>query len=728
MSAFFLSPLFLIGVLFAAIPVVIHLFFQRRAPQVYFSTVRFLKLCIRKTARRKRIENLLLLAFRVALFTLLAAALAQPFFKSSAATGRGPSSTVIILDNSYSMATRQEGEERFARAKTVAARLVREMSPADSVALLLAGGPQAAGAVELNHRLNDTASAVDQAEVFAGHTNLTALINRACEIIAGSQDANREIIVITDMQENSFEGEPAEVVRSHREVPLIFYDCGQEAVVNLAVVGVSLQGGARAGSSRSTLIADVLNPTDSEVKDARVTLYVDKRAVKEERINVQPHARTRVSFPCTFPEAKTVTGWVQLSEDSLPVDNRFNFRIGVESRIDVLVLRDEAAGISYLDEGYYLTRALDPRGGRSGESVSPIRPKSALMTELPRLPLESFGVVFVVNVRELDAASTGRLRKYAEAGGTVMIFLGDRVDTSHYASAFRPDGAGLFPASLASSVGDAEKHEQSWQMTGVDFVAGGLVRLKSLAPVLFERVRAFRFWTLSDLPAGKVRVLARLKSDKASPESAPLLAAADLGDGRVLVVTVPATTGWSNFPATKVFVPMLHELVYSATGKTGRLESLVAGQPKRFDFNDVKGQVAVSVETRPGYMEVKKSSNDASGNTVVFDDLYQPGIYRCVLSGAKQGEDWFVVNPDTKESELARINESTLRGKFATQQVLVARSAEQLAEERSRLREGYPLAGYVFLLVVVIAMFELFLANRTRPAAAPQPVQPETAS
>jgi len=724
MSNLFLAPAFLLGALLAAVPVIIHLFYQRRAPQVFFGTIRFLQLCVRKTARRKRIENLLLLVFRMLLFGLLAAALAKPFFRSSLAAGGGPAATVIVLDNSYSMATRQQGVERFAVAKDRAQALVREMSERDSVALLFTGGPHAGDAVELTHRLNDVQSSIAQAEIFAGYTNTVAAVNRAFEIIRTSNDVDRQIVVITDLQDKSLEGDLSRSARAEQNVPLIVYDCGQEAVTDLAVTGLTLKGGPRVGGRLSTLDAEIYNPTETEVRDARVTLYVESQPVKEQRVTVQPHARTRISFSYPFAEAKTVTGWVQLSDDSLDVDNRFNFRIGAGDRIKVLVLRDERAAISYLDEGYFLTRALDPRTAKDTQAATSLDPSPRLVSELDKIPLEQFGAVFLLNLRQIDAPAVRRLRRYVETGGMLVLFAGDRVDPARYSDVFSREGTGLFPAILHAPVGDAASHEQFWQMRPPVFGWTGFAGLKDVSPELFERVRAYRFFPIDGYDPSKVQVLAELRGDKASPKSAPFLAVAPLGEGQVFFFPVPATTDWSNFPATKVFVPILHEMIYAVTGKTGRLESVLAGQPKRFDFADVQGEVSVAVETRPGMTQVAKSTHDASGNIVLFPDTWRPGIYRYVLSGAKQGEDYFVVNPDTRESDLSRVSDAALRDRLRVPRLLVVRTPQELASERLALREGHPLSGYVFLLIIGVAAFELFLANRTRPAQVEPALRP----
>ncbi len=646
-----LAPIFLLGALFATVPVIIHLFYQRRAPQVYFSTIRFLQACVRKTARRKRVENLLLLVFRMLLFGLLAVALARPFVRSSLAGASGPASTVIVLDNSYSMATRQQGTQRFAAAKDVAGGIVRRLGERDSVALILTGGPRAAEKVELTHRLNDVSSAINQAKVFDGYASVTAAVNRAFECLRPSADVNREVVVLTDLQARSLEGPLDAAARAAGDVPVFVFDCGQEAVADLAVTDASLKGGRLPGGLQ-TLVAQVVNTADSEVEGARATLYVDGRDVKKEVVTVPARGKASVVFAFPAASDRTVTGWVQLSDDSLDADNRWNFRIGAADRIQALVVRDEPAAISYLDEAYYLVRALAPSAG-DNEALSPVRPTLRLTGELAGASLDEFAAIFLVNVRELDAPAVARLRRWTEAGGMLVFFPGDRVDAGRWSEFFRPDGTGLFPARLGAATGDAEKREIARHMKAPDFGWAGFARLKAVTPALFERVRAYRYVPLEGFDPSKVEVLAELVASDGTPApAAPMIASARIGSGEAFFFAVPATTGWTNFPATKVFVPMLHEMIYAVTGKSGRLESTLAGRPKRFDFADVPGEVVLSVETRPGIPEVRRSTHDASGNFAVFDDTWLPGIYPYTLSGAKRAKDFLVVNPDPRLQQL----------------------------------------------------------------------------
>ena len=73
----FLTPWFLVGLLAAAIPLIIHLSRSRRTKKMRFSTTRFFTDQFLRSYRMSRLKELLLLALRVALCALLALALAR---------------------------------------------------------------------------------------------------------------------------------------------------------------------------------------------------------------------------------------------------------------------------------------------------------------------------------------------------------------------------------------------------------------------------------------------------------------------------------------------------------------------------------------------------------------------------------------------------------------------------------------------------------------------------
>jgi hypothetical protein len=74
----FSDPIMLMGLLAAGIPVLLHLLNRVRAPVVQFPTLRFLRVTAQKTSRRRHVQHFLLLLMRMAVFALIAMAIAGP--------------------------------------------------------------------------------------------------------------------------------------------------------------------------------------------------------------------------------------------------------------------------------------------------------------------------------------------------------------------------------------------------------------------------------------------------------------------------------------------------------------------------------------------------------------------------------------------------------------------------------------------------------------------------
>jgi len=101
----FLNSIFLAGLIAAALPILIHLFSRRRAKEVRFPSIEFLREVSRKKVRRLQLRQLLLLVLRVLIIAFFALAMARPALRAGGGMlGRGSSTVAVILDNSFSMA------------------------------------------------------------------------------------------------------------------------------------------------------------------------------------------------------------------------------------------------------------------------------------------------------------------------------------------------------------------------------------------------------------------------------------------------------------------------------------------------------------------------------------------------------------------------------------------------------------------------------------------------
>src|SRR5262245_26320955 len=102
----FLAPLFLLGSLAVALPLVFHLIRRTTRERAPFSSLMFLQSTPPRLTRRSKLEHILLLILRCSVLCLFALGFARPFLKSPALNASSPGSAkrvLLLLDTSASM-------------------------------------------------------------------------------------------------------------------------------------------------------------------------------------------------------------------------------------------------------------------------------------------------------------------------------------------------------------------------------------------------------------------------------------------------------------------------------------------------------------------------------------------------------------------------------------------------------------------------------------------------
>ena len=118
----FLAPLYLVGVVLVALPILLHLFRRDVKPRVPFTAVRLLRGVRVDRSRNRRLRDKILLAARVAALLLLATAFARPY---RAGSTRDTPLTIVAVDRSFSMGAPGTFERALAIARSEIDRAAR---------------------------------------------------------------------------------------------------------------------------------------------------------------------------------------------------------------------------------------------------------------------------------------------------------------------------------------------------------------------------------------------------------------------------------------------------------------------------------------------------------------------------------------------------------------------------------------------------------------------------
>jgi hypothetical protein len=657
----FLAPSLLLGLLAAALPALIHRIGRRRARPVRFAAMELLLRAEREVSARRRLRDVLLLIVRTGLAMALPLAFARPFIEVRSnlpvASGRSQSA-VVVLDDSASMRRRGHDGTPFDVARARARALIEHLSPDSDVALVLASEGAAAPVAELSSDRARLLLALDALSCSARRADFAAALKRATQILAGSPHGDRLIYAVTDLQASGWDGVTPAAAGGPEIVILDVTDGAPWE--NRAVTGLSAEPAPEEGTQGIAVVAEIANFAAAPVRALGVTLALDGAEVARGFVDVPARGRARKRFVLAVSGGGAHETEAVIDHDGFTLDDRRACLVEASRGLRVLIVDGDPRTVRTEDEVFFLEAAL--RAGGSGFSVTTILPD-----DLGSRDLGAFGAIFLANVNRPTPAVAAALVRYVEAGGGLFVSVGDRVDADAWnqqLKAILPQPLGL--KRTASALPGARPDGETVDLRPAERLAPIDRRhpLLSAFPAQgdgLSSARFFQFMLLSPLPdAPGRRVVLRYES------GAPALVEAEVGRGRVLLLTTTVDREWTDLPIRPGFLPLIQEAArYLAGAPSGDAASaLVVGQKREITLEADDRRIEV---VRPGgdsrWLSPPSHAAEARARRqVVFGETDEPGFYRVRAARgdgtlADRPDAAFVVNLDARESDPARLSD-----------------------------------------------------------------------
>ena len=636
-----LAPLFLLGLLGLAVPIVVHLTERQRKNVVEFPSLMFLRKIPFRSTQRRRIHHWALLSIRILALALLVAAFARPFFANNeVAIGStlGPREVVVVLDRSYSMGY----GDRWERAKTQAREVFQGLDPSDRASLVFMGR----GAEALLRTTSDRGrllTAVDTASLSADGTLYGPALKLAQTILEESQFPNREAFIISDFQRTGWNGDEGVTFPPGTVVNTVLIS--DDETPNAGVASVALRREFFSGQERMTVTARVVRRQGEAQADRTIVLELDGQELQTQTVTLDPTGSVAVTFePFTLANLYT-RGSIRLDPDALPQDDELHFVLSPGRAMTTLVLEGASPRP---DASLYIRTTLE------------ISEESAFQVEVRRsgsvsaADLVSTDVVVLNDIPFPQGAASDRLRGFVEGGGGLLLVLGER-------SAWRTGLEEMLPGRF----GPARDHTRGAARLGyVDYSHPVFELFGGPRGGDFARARFFRSRNLEMGPEG--RVLARFDDGSVA------LAERRLGDGYVLVWTSTMDAFWNDLPVQPVFLPFIHEMMRHLSGYRERVPWFTAGQV--LDIADPTGLVFVADRETELAPEMDQVVLTPGGGSVAlpatpgprFLELEEQGFYEVRPPGTDPERVFAVaVNVDVTESELESMDPTELAGAVA---------------------------------------------------------------
>ena len=669
----FLTPLFLIGLLAALIPVAIHLIRREKPPKVMFSTIRFLKKTSKKLVLFQHLQQIALLLLRAAVIVLLVLAFARPLFNQSVARllDADPQSAVILLDLSMSM----RWQDSFDQAKAEALAVVDRLSGGDELGLIAFSG--AAEVVrELDTEDGQLRELIESfGEPGFGSTRYYPNLRLADQMLEDSRYENRAIYLISDFQEVGLQGAD-ESWKLAPGVALYLIDVGSADSENLVLTDVRSPEQLLEDSAQQQILARVRSTGTQYLGSGEVSLSLNGQMVDRRPVDLTDRSEQVVTFAVDFEAEGDYVGEIRIAGDDFADDNAYYFTVDVLPKINVLLVNGEASDNWFDDEGHWFGLAV------SSTDSSPFSLQTIDPAELSAAAMRQSDVVALLNVGELTSSQAAALGEYVVNGGSLLIAPGDRVDERAFnqqlgeISPARLEQVGLLGRDDYLVIADYDRRHPILRPLGSDWSA-----------------RFQGHWRLT--PSEDAKVLMQFDNTEAA------LVENDVGEGKVLLFASSLDLEWNNLALQGLFLPFVHET----------LRHLVRSEAGQSAY-----EIGDSVNLAQFVSDADVAVQDANGRSVSLEAnnlqrATSPGLFTAT-SGAVSRR--YAVNILPEESNFTRVATSTLYDAVVNPDTSPLQSREaQTAQLIEELENPQRLWWWILTLVMVLLLVEVLVANRT---------------
>jgi hypothetical protein len=620
----FLAPLFLLGAISVALPVLFHLIRRSSRERVPFSSLMFLLPSPPRVTRRSRLENVFLLILRCLVLCFLAMAFARPFLSRPVApdlNARAGQTVVLLVDTSASMRRGSLWSDAKARAKSI----LRSASPADRFACFgFDRGLHPLVTLEqwsstpASDRVTLASKQLDEANPGWGSTRLGPALIEACDLLesaAKNDQGAKHIVVLTDLQEGSrLDGLQGFEWPRGIEVTVEVLKAAHASNAGLQLAS-DPEDADRSGSEPTPRVR-VTNASDSKREQFKLGW---RHAGGQDFIGptvdtyVPPGQSRVVAVP--KPTGDLTVDRIVLDGDDDDFDNTAYVVPTITEHAKILFLGNDSE-TDPTQLLYYLKRVF-PETRKLAVEVAVRR----LDAPLASSDLDTARLVIVNGA--LSEEQVRSLRSFLDAQKAVLVALTHDPSAATLARLAGSDGLTIEEAS-----------EANYAMLGqIDF------EHPLFAPFADPRYSDFtkiHFWKHRRVSLDKVngsRVLARFDNGD------PALGEIPVGKGRLWVLT----SGWqpqdSQMALSSKFVPLLYAMLEQSGGiKEGRSQYSVG------DVVNLPSENQPVTIRRPDTSEVKLARGEK------FTGTDAPGIY--VISPIQPPAS-FAVNLTPEESKTA---------------------------------------------------------------------------
>jgi len=625
----FSAPLFLIGLVAIAIPIIVHLFNFRKYRKVYFSNVEKLEQIQTETRRQSTLRQLLILLCRILAIVFLVLAFARPYIPSKDnILNAGSNNVSIYVDNTFSMNNVNGSTTLLETAKTKCREIVSAYGPTDRFQLMTSDMD--------GHNFHwltkeETLLMIDQLESSSASPTISAAIQRQFDFLSTGHNSNKHAFIISDFQTKSVD---TDKFPKDSTILTTFIPLESASQNNVYIDSIALNAPAFLRGNSVAVDVWLCNDGDEDLSKVPVSLYTWDRQRAIATADIPAHGNTNVKLLFTVDDDKIINGRIETTDYPITFDDQYFFSINIRERIRMLTIEGG-------DKNEYLARLFSDDTSVEYSTL-----------HLQQMDFSRIDGTDIILLDELTSLSTGMaqtLHSFVEEGGTLVIVPALNADIASYNEALK-----LFAAPQLSSLSNVR--QQATRLDNHNTLYRNVFNSNPSDNTELPTVTS-HYW-LSVTP-GTLResIISLANGDD-------YLCATPCGSGRLYLFSAPLRDASTDFVRQALFVPTLYNMALYSVRHTPPAITLGMAEPVPLSGNYANnsgnsGTVKLTGCGRIDHEEIPDIRSTAGISVLMpHNTISKAGNYQLIQNGiATEGLSF---NYPRRESQMDFIGQDAL--------------------------------------------------------------------
>lgn len=416
------NPQILYALLALAIPIIIHLFNFRKHEKVYFSSIRFLEEIKTQNKKKRNIKNLLILLSRIFALLFLILAFAKPYIPNENNSDE-KNNIFIYIDNSFSMNAISEKGRLLDIAKNTANSIISSYPNSSNLYLLTNNFSS------LNSRLLNKEKILEEiskVETNGSFKSLNEILNKK-ESISKSYD---QVFLLSDFQTNTtlLESLNWEDKDNIHLIPI-----QSNNVSNISLDSVWIDGPILIGSLNQNI--NIKLSSVNVEKEIPITLEINNKQKIKQLIKINSGRDNKFNFKVKLDSNINICK-VYIEDYPITFDNEIYFNLNKSEKIKISSIYNNEK-LNYIEK-LFLNDTINYN--YSKQSINSINYQK----------LKENDVIILDEVRKISSGLSDILMKCMTNGVTLIIIPSNNIDLDNFNEFFKIVGVDNFGKKINS--------------------------------------------------------------------------------------------------------------------------------------------------------------------------------------------------------------------------------------------------------------------------------------